>query len=42
ISRKSIGIFGERKVETNYDLESLDDIYQYSQELEKAVGNYLG
>src|SRR6476659_4623388 len=40
ISRKSIGIFGAGKVETKYDLESLDDIYHYSEELEMAVGNY--
>lgn len=41
ISKKSIGIFGEGRVETKYDLESLDDIYSYSKELELAVGNYL-
>jgi hypothetical protein len=40
-SRKSIGIFGEGKIETKYDLESLDDIYNYGKELESAVLNYL-
>ncbi|HTN22218.1 MAG TPA: type I restriction endonuclease [Pelobium sp.] len=42
ISRKSLGIFGEGRVETKYELESLDDIYNYSKELELAVGSYLG
>ncbi|MFC5284346.1 type I restriction endonuclease [Pedobacter alpinus] len=41
-NKKSIGIFGEGKLETKYDLESLDDIYAYSKELEVAVSNYLG
>ncbi|MXV50335.1 restriction endonuclease [Pedobacter sp. HMF7647] len=39
-TRKSIGIFGEDRKETKYDLGSLDDIYSYSQQLELAVGNY--
>ncbi|MEO5911060.1 MAG: type I restriction endonuclease [Pelobium sp.] len=42
LSRKQIGIFGEGKAEVKYDLTSLDDIYNYSSELELAVGNYLG
>jgi hypothetical protein len=40
LSKKTIGIFGEGRVETKYDLESLDDIYNYSKELEAAVSNY--
>jgi hypothetical protein len=40
-SKKSIGIFGEGKIETKYDLESLDDIYNYCKELGSAVLNYL-
>ncbi|MXV49945.1 restriction endonuclease [Pedobacter sp. HMF7647] len=40
LSRKCIGIFGEDRKETKYDLTSLDDIYNYSRQLEEAVENY--
>lgn len=41
LSRKQIGIFGQGKTETKYDIMVLDDIYNYANELELAVGNYL-
>ena len=41
LSRKQIGIFGEGKTETKYDIMVLDDIYNYANELELAVGNYV-
>jgi hypothetical protein len=41
LNRKQIGIFGEGKIETKYDILVLDDIFNYVSELELAVGNYL-
>ncbi len=41
LSRKQIGIFGAGKTETKYDIIAIDDIYNYANELELAVGNYV-
>jgi len=40
-SQKYIGIFDEEKNETRYPINSVDDIYEYSDRLKKTVGYYV-
>lgn len=40
-SKKTISIFNDDKKEVRYNIETLDDIYAYSDELIKAVSAYL-
>lgn len=39
-SQKYIGIFDEEKNETRHAINSIDDIYEYSDHLKKTVGYY--
>ncbi|MNC46708.1 hypothetical protein D3C75_957360 [compost metagenome] len=39
-SQKYIGIFDEEKNETRHPINSIDDIYEYSDRLKKTVGYY--
>lgn len=39
-SRLRIGLFDQDKKETKYDLDQLDDIYTYSEQILETVGNY--
>ncbi len=39
-SQKYIGIFDEEKNETRHPINSVDDIYEYSDHLKKTVGYY--
>jgi len=38
--QKYIGIFDEEKNETRHAINSVDDIYEYSDHLKKTVGYY--
>lgn len=38
---KWIGIFDDEKNEAKFPIESLDDIYNYSEELRNATTKYL-
>lgn len=40
-SQKYIGIFDEEKNETRHPINSVDDIYEYSDRLKKTVGYYM-
>src|SRR5690606_32478664 len=39
-NRLRIGLFDKEKKETKYDLDQLDDIYKYSEQILETVGNY--
>lgn len=40
-SQRYLGVFDENKVETKYPIESLDEIYQYSEEIRSAIRAHL-
>lgn len=39
--KKQIGVFNSDKEETKFEIKTIDDIYQYSEQLEAAITNYL-